>query len=197
MSYISFSPYYSGLSNVIMSYELAMAISHITNRTLILPKDCFIHPHTNQTLKKGDFKDIWKFFDREVAEKEFKLIDFDNIGEYKSVKKLIESDRSYTANIGDHVSDIVVYTQKLVNDHLVVVNDHKRFLGNHDFLTFSSGRPILDLNVTNKFLHFEANLFGHFWYNIYLGNSHERNILKDKINIYKESIVLNAILNII
>ena len=56
--YISFSPYYAGLSNVIMSYEIAFAISHITGRTLILPPDCFLGVICEND--KKTFVDIWR-----------------------------------------------------------------------------------------------------------------------------------------
>ena len=40
--YISFSPYYSGLANVIMSYEMLFAAAYLTKRKVILPPDVWL-----------------------------------------------------------------------------------------------------------------------------------------------------------
>lgn len=185
--YITFAPYYSGLSNVIMSYEVAFGLSHITGRTLVLPKDAFLLFYTDQSQQKKDFKDIWTLFDKDIAKEEFNLIEFDQVAELNDVKHLIENHRSYTAKITDHVKDI--YNFKLANDknstcetHDVFVNDSSRFIDSADYKNFINDRSVVDLNLSNKFIHFENNLFGHFWYHIYPGGPEKRNILKNKIN---------------
>ena len=75
--YISFEPWLGGFSNVRMSYELAIAISIITNRTIILPPKVFCHfLSCHKVLNKNSFIDIWDFLDREkfISNIDFSII---------------------------------------------------------------------------------------------------------------------------
>lgn len=184
--YITFSPYYSGLSNVIMSYEIAFGLAHITGRTLVLPKDVFLLFYSDQSKYKNDYKDIWSLFDKNLAAEEFNIVDFDQVRELNEIRHLIENNNSYTAKIENYVEDIYCFktsTKKTVCDsHEVFVNNSEQFINSDDYKKFVNSRSVIDLNLSNKFIHFENNLFGHFWYHIYPGGSTERNILKDKIN---------------
>jgi hypothetical protein len=40
--YILFKPWRGGYVNIIMSYQLALALSYITKRTIIIPKNQYI-----------------------------------------------------------------------------------------------------------------------------------------------------------
>jgi hypothetical protein len=156
-NYISFSPYNAGLCNVIMSYQLAFALAHISNRTLILPKKTFIQ-HIDI---KNQWYNIWEIFDKDILRQEFDIIEAEQNGdtyEYKFEKNNI------------------VYTD------CCFVNDISKFQNDNDFLTFSEKRELLETDRPEKIIHFERNLFGNYCYYIYAGDSKQRNILKDKIN---------------
>tara|TARA_Y100001970_G_scaffold284252_1_gene401217 strand:- start:3019 stop:4887 length:1869 start_codon:yes stop_codon:yes gene_type:complete len=203
MRYVSFSPYFSGLSNVIMSYEIFLSISYITMRKAILPPDVWLLFHSQDynihDWKKDDYVDIWEIFDKEVVTKEFNCIDFYDVPEFQGKFKELETERSYTGNMGKVFPDDSACLQSVQRtfsaDHLIFSN--KEYFDrtwrcpncniNHsldaDFTDFSQDRKITNLNhYKNKFLHFENNLFGHYWYDIYPGNAEERNKLKNKIN---------------
>lgn len=182
--YISFSPYYSGLTNVIMNYELAFSLAIITGRTLIIPKDTWLVFISDSQADKTQWSDLWQIFDRQQAESLVPSVRFEDVPEFQQVFDKMETYRSRTGNIRDHVEDLYYYQGRrcLSDDHVVFVNDIHQHIASEDFHKFSQGRRIEDLNRPEKFLHFEDNLFGHFWYNIYPGGPAERNQLKDKIN---------------
>lgn len=183
--YVSFSPYFSGLSNVIMSYELALAISYITGRTLILPPKTWLL-FISKSQNFVDFSDIWEIFDKPLVKSEFNCVEFEDVPEIGGVMSHIAGENSFTKNISSYVFDLKeiffsdVKNSTISECHMVLHNgsieDQK------DFENFSSNRAVLSLDCDNKFIHFENNLFGIFWYNIYPGNSEKRNELKRKIN---------------
>ena len=181
--YISFGPYFSGLSNVIMSYEIAFAISYITKRKIILPPKTWIS-HVEQ------FVNIWEIFDEDIVKSEFDCVEFRDVPEIRDNLDLIKGEKSYTQNIEKYVEDL--YSIKFFNSdgknvslcssNLVLTKqkyateDFKNFLGR------VKRRKILCLDLPEKFIHFEDNLFGSFWYHVYPGDSLERDKLKEKIN---------------
>ena len=191
MKYLSFSPYFSGLSNIIMSYELFLSIAYITKRKVILPPDVWMLFHSkdynHHDWKKKDYVDVWEFLDKDIVTKEFDCIDFYDVPEFQGKFEQMETERSYTGNIGGTIdgSDISCYysyKQKTFDaDHIVFTGED--YVNNLDFDDFCQGRKSINLNdYTKKFLHFENNLFGHYWYVMYPGDYHKRNLLKDKIN---------------
>lgn len=179
--YISFSPYYSGLVNIIMSYEMFLAIAAITKRKVILPPDCWMLFLSRTQLKK-DWIDFWQIFDKEVLLKEFNCIEHNDVPEFQKNLKKMQNRVSYTANLGKFDLDLFEYGES--GD--VVSDDHTVFSCNpaktKDYEDFVGGRKEFDLDMDEQFLHFENNLFGHFWYQIYPGGENQRNALKDKIN---------------
>jgi len=183
--YLSFSPYHSGLSNVIMSYEVAFSIAHITGRTLVLPPNAFclfISDRKNNIGKQG-FTDIWEVCDKEAARHEFDIIDYNDVLEFQGLFDKISTHQSYTGKITEHINDVYSYTKKLTDgSHTVFANDLPKIYNSYDYNNFVSGREVVDLNRPEKFLHFENNLFNWYWYATYPGDGLQRNILKDKIN---------------
>ena len=94
--YISFDPCFCGLCNVIMSYEVAFAISHITKRKIILPPKTWLS-HIEK------FVDIWEIFDKDVVKSEFRCVEFEDVPEIKNNINFIKGERSYTQNIERYV----------------------------------------------------------------------------------------------
>ena len=80
--YISFGPYFSGLVNVIMSYEMFLAIAAITGRKVVLPPDCFL-TFLCKGQNKEDWIDFWQIFDKEVLLKEFDCIEHNDVPEFQ------------------------------------------------------------------------------------------------------------------
>lgn len=196
--YISFSPTDAGFVNVLMNLEVALALSEVTGRTLIVPPDfwCF---SASKGYGKEHFIDIFKYFDKEYIYSNFNCIDFYDVPELQGLFSKVErqvSDcpirkkrpYSYTGNIHNHISDLK--NMILLNEYQepCVLSDTQLVLycGNiedeSDFLTFSGKRSNLNIDFDEKFLHFEWNLYGMYWYNIYPGSSEKRNQLKKKVN---------------
>lgn len=189
--YISFEPWRGGYSNVKMSYEMAIAIAHITNRTLILPPKIYCLFIT-EPFNKNTFFDIWETLDKEAIKKEVKCIDFEDVPEYKNlisdeqyfekvnrVAKIIlfdENEKYFTEDCGnkDHFK-----CQKTPESCNVVLVDN--IVDYKDFDAFSKGRRIVYLNSDDKFIHFPKNLFGHFYYFVYGNSIYERNRIKEKV----------------
>jgi hypothetical protein len=181
--YISFGPCFCGLCNVIMSYEIAFAISYITKRKIILPPKTWIS-HIEK------FVDIWEIFDKDVVTSEFDCVEFEDVPEIRDNIDLIKGDKSYTQNIGKFVEEF--YDVKLLNEKndpdllyncdIVFSDQHYSTQDFRNFLGCIKKRKVMYLNFPNKFIHFEGNLLGSFWYHVYPGNSIERDKLKRKIN---------------
>lgn len=183
--YLSFSPYYSGLSNVIMSYELAFGLAMITNRTIILPRNTWILFVSESQPDKTKWNDIWELFDKDLAKQYVNLIEFDDVPEFANIKDKMETVKSYTGNIYNELKDLFLWKSMrttIADDHNVFLNDLHAFIKDEDFLNFSNKRRVDDLNRDEKFIHFENCLFGHYWYQIYPGGPQVRNRFKDKIN---------------
>jgi hypothetical protein len=188
MKYISFSPYFSGLANVIMSYEIAFAIAYITKRTLILPPKTWLL-FISESQEKSGFSDIWEIFDKEYVKSQIKCIDFYDVPEFQGKYDLIAGEKSFTKNIEEYVDSVRSIDFKVgkelevycINEsHLVLTTE--TYL-NEDFKDFCQNRPTLNLSeIKERFIHFENNLFGHYWYHVYPGDENRRNMMKQKIN---------------
>ena len=181
--YISFSPYFSGLANIIMSYEIFLSIAAITGRKVILPPDCWML-FICESQDKKDWKDIWQIFDKNVLLEEFDCIEHRDVPEFQAKFNMMKSKRSYTGKLKKLKLDLnnikfnAIDTTECIG-HDVIVNG---IPDTEDFEKFRNNRDIVDVNCENQFLHFENNLFGHYWYHVYPGGEKERNELKDKIN---------------
>lgn len=188
MKYISFSPYFSGLANVIMSYELAFAIAHITKRTLILPPKTWLL-FISESQEKDGFSDIWEVFDKEYVKSQIKCIDYYDVPEFQGKFDLIQGEKSFTKNIGNYIDSVkeIDFITEAELEVYCVNEKHTVFTSepylNEDFKDFCQGRPVVNLSqIKEKFIHFENNLFGHYWYHIYPGDENKRNAMKQKIN---------------
>jgi len=178
--YISFDPWWGGFSNVRMSYELAIAISIITNRTLILPPSVYCFFLSNHQ-DKNSFIDIWNFLDKNKFISNISSEDYHNIIEYRH----LENDKQYFNNINKIANTIIFdgqdsgwYPNSPIKNNQVLACD---ITDQNDFEEFSLNREIVDLNLNDKFIHFPRNLFGHFYYHVYGKSADQRNFIKEKI----------------
>ena len=91
---------------------------------------------------------------------------------------------SHTAYIQDHIDDLhlVEWDDKMLLSSKQVVFTGQEF-STKDFNYFVNGRDVIDLSkIDNKFIHFEANLFGNYWYSVYPGDENHRNQMKNVVN---------------
>jgi hypothetical protein len=198
--YISFSPHDAGFINVLMNLEVALSLSEITGRTLIIPPNfwCF---SVSEGYGKENFIDILKYFNKERIYSNFNCVDFYDVPDLKELFSKIEKKEtetkpySYTGNIHNHNIDLknIIFLNEfqepcVLSDSQVVMYCGD-ILDKSDFLNFSGRRKSLNLDLNQKFLHFEWNLYGLYWYSVYPGNGIKRNNLKKKINsslLYRE-----------
>ena len=142
--FISFDTWAGAMNNIRLSYELAAALSYVSDRTLILPPRvyCLFLSDPN---RKETFWDFWELFDREAFEAEFDTIAYEEVPEYER----FNSDQQYFDGICDEV----------------------RCLPPRDYPNWgpSPGIPgLMDaslLECEDTFIHFPRNLFG-FWYTL-------------------------------
>jgi hypothetical protein len=188
--YISFSTHQAGLINILMSLEVALALSEITGRTLIIPPNfwCF---DVSEGFGKEHFVDILKFLNKESIYSNFNCIDFYDVPEFSELFSKIEKKEtseciySYTGNIENCINDLkkITFAENCRLADTQIVLFCGQIESDLDFSKFCGKRTeIINLNFDEKFLHFEANLFAQYWYSIYPGNSFKRNQLKQKIN---------------
>jgi len=183
--YLAFTPYRSGLGNVIMSYECALAFAYITKRKLILPPKFYL-THITPYPKKN-FAPIWDIFNEKVTKEEFDIVDFYDHEEFKGNYRRLETDRSWFENLPKFSEDCYEWIApdrqyNLTSSNLCFVNNADQYKDSEDFKKFLYERVVIDLDRPEKYLLFESNLFQNFWYMIYPGGPAERNKLKDKVN---------------
>ena len=177
--YLIFSPFRSGLANVIMSYELAFAIAHITNRTLILPPTTFLTHITNGS--KEQCPSMWELFDK--TNNEFDTLELSECSELKDAGNHFSWFANTDKTIQDYyIPEQIPNNQPMANANFCVVNDFDKIKDSDDFKAFASIRNIIDLNRPEKYVYIENSLFQHYWYWVYAGNATQRNILKNKMN---------------
>lgn len=200
VKYISFCPYNAGISNVILSYELFFSIAYITKRKVILPPRLYISSIT-ESFNEKSYDDIWVVLDKNKLSEYFDIIDFYDVpefqGKYDSMKGILPAyvpQISYTFNIESCINS--VKDIKFHHDNFCFINSSDGCIADHDCVIVNrlkysddfkefrskSNRPIVDVNCNEKFLHFEGNLFGHYWYHVYPGDEEKRNELKKVIN---------------
>jgi hypothetical protein len=159
--YLSFDGWWGGLNNIRMTYEMAAALSVLTNRTLIIPPKIyclFLSEHD----QKDSFFDFWNLFDKELFYKYFDCIDYKDVPEYKKY----ESDIQYFDGI---CNDIKCLPE----------TEHPNWGVNGD--TYFKPINVFNFKHEDKFIHFPRNLFGH-WYHLIGGiNSKLREKIKHKI----------------
>jgi len=186
--YISFDPWWGGFSNVRISYELAIAISIITNRTLILPPKVycfFLSTHTD----KNTFINMWDFFDYDKFSSNIKCVNYEDVIDYRN----LESKTQYYDNV-ESIANCIIFDGNnskwspnlAIKQNQILVSTIEN---QKDFDEFSLNRNIVNLNLNDKYIHFPRNLFGHFYYHVYGRTIQERNVIKDKIKnsmIYKQ-----------
>ena len=198
MKYITFAPYRAGLVNVLLSYEVAFALAHITGRTLVLPPSTYFANGivADDYDKPDNFLDIWSILDKECVTSNIDCVDFDDVPELKEKKSEMGGIRhgfgeqegnekfSHTAYIQDHIDDLHL----LEWDPNITISAKPAVFTNQeystkDFTNFVNGREVIDLSkIDDKFLHFEANLFGMYWYSVYPGDENKRNHMKNVVN---------------
>lgn len=185
--YLAVTPYRSGLGNVIMSYECALAIAHITGRKLILPPTVFLYL-INYGNKESQHS-LWDIFDRDATDELFEIADYWSVPEFSNKHNQIQTDKSWLENIKLITDDYYRITFpdgdtkfKLSHGRLCFVNNIQQYIDDQDYVKFTSSREILDLDRPEKFLHFENNLFQNYWFITYPGGPQDRNQLKQKIN---------------
>jgi hypothetical protein len=190
MKYISFSPYSAGLCNVLLSLEVAIAISITLERKLIIPPKVKVWK-PSCTDVGHEFLDIYHILDKETIHKNVDCIDFYDVPEFVGFYEQMASEISYTKNISKVIPSVHEvffgpYNYKdncpttLIDPDLVIYG--RKSLGK-DFKKFVNGRNLLNLwNNKSKFIHFENNLFSLHWYSVYPGEEKERNHVKQIIN---------------
>jgi len=180
MQYLTFSPYYSGLSNVIMSYEIALAIAHITKRTVVLPPDCWMLFLAQQ--KMSDYIDIWHLLDKESLLKNFDCVEHKDVPEFQKYMEQIKDHRSYTAGLSRLEKDIlnVRFGEGSLSCTTFALTNGMHT--SEDFNDFTKERHVVNVESSKKFLHFENNLFGYFAYYVYAPGYKDRNEVKQRVN---------------
>ena len=192
VKYITFRPYHSGFSNIIMSYEIAVSLAYITKRTLVLPpKDWILF--ISHGRNPDDYKNIWELFDKDFLKTQINCIDYYDVPEFQGKFDEISGyfyfngndEFSYTSNMkkifGD---DCFTFAKKshilLCDENIVFFNQEN---GMKNFREFCCGRMGIDLSAFDmKFIDFNNNLFGSYWYSVFAGNVEKRNEMKSIIN---------------
>lgn len=185
--YLAFSPYRSGLGNVIMSYECALALSYITGRKLFLPPT--IHLTHIKTDSKVTNHNLWDIFDKDITKEEFELENYCTHKNFKDKFEKIQTTYSWFKNLPSTIKDCYNWetdptknTYRVTGSDICFVHNKQLYKDTEDFKSFVLNRNIIDVDVSEQYLLFENNLFQNYWYLIYPGGPSERNLLKNKVN---------------
>ena len=178
--YISFEPWWAGYSNVRMSFEIAIAISEITGRTLIIPPKVYFNG-INDWNDTNSYLDIFSIWRKDTFLETFNAVDYHDVEEYASLNSKI----GYFNGI-DKIAEIKTFSSKYEELHPLPPPDKDFVVYNNiedqeDFEMFAAGRKPFSVNSEAKFIHFPRNLFGHFYYIVYGSSPDKRNYIKNKI----------------
>lgn len=178
--YISFEPWWAGYSNVRMSFEMAIAISEITGRKLIVPPSIYFNG-INDWKVTSSYVDIFSIWDKDVFFKTFNAVEYNNVQEYVNLNSKIGH-----FNGVDKIADIKLFGDQYKELHPLIPPDREHVIhcgidDQEDYDFFAARRVGYDLTSENKFIHFPRNLFGHFYFHVYAKSSNERNYIKENI----------------
>lgn len=162
--YVLFEKWPGGFNNIRMSFELAICMSFILNRTLVLP------PKESYYLLEGecDIEDFYQLDD--IGIKFLKYVDF-------TKKEKIEKKYEEVKNICkvfDEKTDAVVY-------NFDKVIPPQKFL---------KGRKYVNLveEIDNKYVYFDRNLLGNFYQILYTKQAEKLKVLIGKYFRYRNEI---------
>jgi len=187
--YLIFEPYRCGLSNILMSFELAIALARITNRSLIIPPKLW-YEQIDFGKPKESWTNVWDILDFNKINEVVEVIDlFDHDPFKNKIEEITDHYFYFIKNISNCVEDLYEFN----NDHeeegrksLELISNKSCFVNglvdNEDFKLFSKGRTVIDVCRPEKYIVFRNNLFGYFWHQVYSGNKDDRNDMKLKIN---------------
>lgn len=160
----------SGLCNIILDLENALATSFITNRKLLIPET--IHHSCGQSTKNSPSEGrIWQILDKKVILDNFNVEFVENFDFYNDYFKIKEIPRDSSVRIIDDLGN----GDCLYNSNDITDIDEFNFFLNKRIYTKDLA------NINESVLVMSGHLL-HFYYNIYPGGKHRRNLLKQKIN---------------
>lgn len=175
--YLTFDPWWGGMNNVRMSYELAAAMSVVTNRKLVIPPKVYVlffSDHSN----KNSYFDFWKIWDRKAFTSQFDCINYEDVPELQKYN----SDSQYFDGIckdypcitfGDQWSNHG--PQHWMDQYMV----HGEILEDTRYKKWKNEiRPSLNLNKPDKIIHFPSSLFGYWYFHVYHEQKHN---IKEKL----------------
>jgi hypothetical protein len=181
--YIIFSPYTAGYCNVLLSYEIAFAIAHITDRKIIIPPTnwCVLIDH--RTAAKETWQDIWSVLDITAAKHYIDIVNLLDYG-YKEEYWSSNFPLSWTGNMSYMLDDVYDLSQH--HTILMQENSFPCFYNSArkctDLNLFAAGRELIDLNINSKYINIQGCLFGHYWHQVYAGLAADRNAMKQAVN---------------
>ena len=151
--YIVFSPFTAGFCNVLLSYEIAFAIAHITGRKLIIPPTNWCVLIDERTAPKETWQDIWTVLDMNSAKNNINLIPLLDFG-YNENYYSTNFPLSWTGNMEAQLNDVYDIPTK----HPITrkENSFPCFYNSAndcgDLELFAAGRELIDLNVNEKYI---------------------------------------------
>jgi len=159
-----------------MSYEVAFAIAHVTNRTIIIPPAMHL-THISEGAKKN-YSQFWSLFDR--SNNQFNTVEILD----HCFEQAIDNYYSWSGDANKVLKDCYIPDKFPINmpicdDRLCVIG---KLSNTSDFTNFLAQRQIVNLDRPEQYILLENNLFHHYWYWVYAGDKTERNTLKNKIN---------------
>lgn len=184
--YITFDPWWGGMNNVRMSYELAAAISVVTHRKLVIPPRVYVLFFSSHGDKNTWF-DFWKIWDKEAFYSQFDCVDYEDVPELQKYN----SDKQYFDRICEDYPCITFgddWNNHGPQDWMNQFMLHGEISDDIFFNKFKREiRPIINLNREEKIIHFPSSLFGYWYFHIY--NEPHHNIqekLKNGLKIRAE-----------
>jgi hypothetical protein len=157
----------SGFCNSLLELEIALSISYVTNRKLLLSDIT----HCHGIIPSQEWESLWDVLDKNSIQNNFNIdfIDIDirriqSVHEYLDKNNVSLNDRMYFQGESD---SLYYHDQKIENST--------------EFRNFAGGRKVININSQAQYLLLGIKI-GHFFYNVYPGDFRCRNELKTKIN---------------
>lgn len=164
--YITFDGWWGGMNNVRMSYEMAAAVSVVTNRKLVIPPRVYVLFFSEHQQKETYF-DFWKIWDKEAFKSAFPCIDYEDVPE---LQKYNTSGQYFDGICNDY--PCITFGDKWSNhgpqqwpgQYMMYgeVRDDELFVK-----SINKERPTINLNRKEKIIHFPSSLLGYWYFNVY------------------------------
>lgn len=190
--YVTYYPLSSGFNNVWVHLEMMLALASITDRIILLGDVPSYGPTTvfYDEFGKINHESVWEVLDKSAIKKHYNT-------EFTEEKHLQRNHPEYVGYVPSNLRGIhIPHKFPYDSDGLIPCIVNKQTIMDYeDYNNFLCNRQFVDISNSEIEEVISPDIFGQFFYNIYLGTKEQRIDIKRKINnslVYKQCYIDTA-----